>query len=131
MLAVDTFQNSAESEWASQRQSSSKISSLYLHHIGDGVYLTVRKMLNKQLIFDVRRFSMQHDDDEEPTPTLTGLELLEEEFHLLRQHLPQLNDCVPGLSEERPCFARDDHLNQLGFLRCARCNPFNFREWLD
>ena len=130
MLVVDTFKSSAEKDWASDRKPNPKISSLYLHHIGDGVYLTVRKMPSGQLIFDVRRYSYRHDD-KEPTPTLTGLELLEDEFDLLRQHLPQLNDCVPGLAEERPCYARDDHSNQVGYLRCSRCNPFHYREWLD
>ena len=28
-----------------------------------------------------------------------------------------------------PCYLDEDHQNQLGMLKCAECNPFNFLDW--
>ena len=43
-----------------------------------------------------------------------------------------LNRNWKGLTRTRqglPCYVQSDHMNQLGALRCSKCNPNNYQNW--
>ena len=40
-----------------------------------------------------------------------------------------LDDIRQTMHDVVPCYLGEDHQNQLGMLKCAECNPFNFLEW--
>lgn len=98
----------------------------YSVHLGYGTYITV-KQYNNSRFYDIRRFWKPSTDDE-PTHTKTGLMLSSEEFDKFKSSISLLLASLPVIKEVQACDCMF-MANQLGFLQCARCNPWDFMNW--
>lgn len=93
----------------------------YSSHLGFGTYLTVKKF-NGCKWFDIRRF-FKPDGCTDPVHTRIGAMLRPEEFARIVQLIPRILEHSPAIKDIQLC----DCLfgNQLGYLICKECNPFN------
>jgi hypothetical protein len=85
----------------------------YKDHIGRGFYVTVD---NSAYCVDIRRFWRSSNDDIQPTND--AVSLTPEDFDALRLVVLQFN--LPNIEH-----CSDTHYNQLSFLCCYECNPFD------
>jgi len=90
----------------------------YHRHIGGGWYVSVTTGF---WCVDIRRFYKKDDDIK---PTRRGLALRLKEWTDLLAVIPRLLTDVPKLVAVLPCYCGDDHQNQLGYLQCPECSPF-------
>jgi hypothetical protein len=92
----------------------------FFQHIGGGWYISVTTGF---WCVDVRRFYKNREG--EIKPTREGLALRLREWEDLRVAVPNLLNEHPQLAAVLPCYLGDDHLNQIGYLRCPECCPFD------
>jgi hypothetical protein len=94
-------------------------------HLGFNVYVSVRK---DNPCVDLRQYwkPPNHDDT---VPTKKGLCLRPAEYDHLKSNWEDILKNLPELETFVLCYDRDDHLNQLGMLRCNACNPDDFMNW--
>ncbi len=96
-----------------------------MSHLGRNVYAVVQP--NNPNI-NIRQYWLP-PNSAEVVPTRTGITLRKSEFATLKDVASVIGDFVPELNSVVPCPYSSDHQNQLGFLRCPECNPYNFTEW--
>ena len=100
----------------------------YVWHLGYGVYITVAPY-NGLIYVDIRKF-WKPDTFKEPVPTKSGLKMIRAEWSNFLDILSVIGVKYPELFDVQPC----EYLfegNQLGFLGCKQCNPFDYLNWTD
>jgi len=93
----------------------------YREHIGGGHYVSVTSGFK---CVDLRKFYMPYGQTEGEKPTKRGLALRLDEWSSLCSLIPTINQDFPVLGTTAACYDSDDHMNQLGWLACAECNPY-------
>jgi hypothetical protein len=94
-------------------------------HLEYNVYVSVRE--NNSCI-DIRQYWKPPQQDES-VPTRKGLCLRPQEHDNFAKHWESIKNAIPELETFVPCYQQDDHLNQLGMLRCPACNPDDYINW--
>ena len=96
-----------------------------MFNLGANVFMKVRK--NNPCV-DIRQFwkPPQHS---EAVPTKKGICLRPSEYAALKTFIPEIEKLLPELENVIPCYMQDDHMNQLGMLRCKYCNPDECMNW--
>jgi len=97
----------------------------YSQHIGGGYYVTVMKDIK---CVNIRRYWRPINLKKE-VPTRTGIALRLGEWDTLLATIEQLHRKFPELKNASPCYASEDHANQMGFYRCTECNPFEYQNY--
>ena len=87
-------------------------------HFGGGYYVCV-----KDQRVHIRRFYYNEEKKEE-RPTKEGIMLTHREWERIKKIAEAINANFADIADEEPCFAGSDHQNQLGWLSCYECNPF-------
>jgi hypothetical protein len=94
-------------------------------HLGYNVFVSVQK---DNPCVDIRRYWKPPNHDES-VPTKKGLCLRPEEYKNLKSRWQDIENSLPELETFVLCYDRDNHLNQIGMLRCTACNPDDFVNW--
>jgi len=89
-------------------------------HIGGKYYVTISKGIK---CVNIRRYFLPLNCTKE-RPTRSGIALRLCEWEVLVSKIDKLHQHIPELKVARPCYASDDHANQIGYLNCRECNPF-------
>jgi len=89
----------------------------YEYHVGHGFYIRVS---NTASCVDIRRFCRSSSGVIRPTHDAVSLSYTE--FEALRVTVPNLE--LPNIEH-----CSDLHANQLSFLGCSQCNPFDYRNY--
>jgi hypothetical protein len=95
-------------------------------HLGGNVYC---KVAENNVCVNIRQYWCPPDQDGSIFPTKKGICLRPAEYIKLKEAMKDIGEAVPELNTVVPCYAQSDHLNQLGYLQCAECNPNNNSEW--
>jgi hypothetical protein len=90
-------------------------------HLGGNVYCHL-----KSGYVDVRKYWKPAG---ESVPTKKGIFLRPDEYSELKVVAAEVGTVLPELDGVVPCIQQDDHMNQLGYLRCTECNPNDFQNW--
>ena len=90
----------------------------FQHHIGGGYYVCT-----KDRWVQIRRF-FYHTELKEERPSKQGIVLTHREWDRFKEIADAINADFADIANEEPCFAGSDHQNQLGWLTCFECNPF-------
>lgn len=100
----------------------------YSIHLGYGAYITCERF-NGRKYYDVRLYWIPPNcDTKSAVPTTKGVKLREDEFGLLKGQSDILYMIMPELGEISDCTCMVGG-NQLEFLTCGRCNPFDCVNW--
>ena len=92
----------------------------YQKHLGENYYIT---MDNKYPLVNIRKWWMPPGEDE-IVPTKKGASITFEQWKSVKDLMPEVQSKLGDLLEEVEfCECSESHQNQLGFLRCPRCNP--------
>jgi hypothetical protein len=67
--------------------------------------------------------------EEKEVPTKRGITLTLQDWRGLVKTMDDVRNRIPNYNELKPCFSKDDHLNQTSALQCSECNPFHFCDW--
>lgn len=97
----------------------------YKWHIGGNVYVTVCKNFPT---VDIRHFWDPRRDGN-VVATRKGVSLRYRQYEQLKACIELLTQSLPELEGITPCYMQNDHSNQMGFLRCAECNPNDCTKW--
>jgi hypothetical protein len=92
----------------------------YCQHIGGKYYVTISRGMK---CVNIRRYFIPPNSTKE-LPTRSGIALRLDEWETLISTIHDLHRTLPELKAARPCYASEDHANQLGYLNCVECNPF-------
>jgi hypothetical protein len=87
-------------------------------HLGNGVYATVS---GDYSVVHIRRYFVV---DGLELPTKIGIALRLTEWTALTAYIEDIKKLSEVLELAKPCFERDDHMNQIVYLACRECNPF-------
>lgn len=98
----------------------------YQSHLGYGTYFTV-EIFNGYRYYDVRRYFIPNGQNER-IPTKIGIKLRKDQVEIIKNETSAIMNAVPELKEIGACECMFQ-ANQLGFLTCARCNPFDCINW--
>ena len=93
-------------------------------HIGGGKFVSVDRYGKNHNVYHIRAY-YKPEDAKEPLPTRTGITLNNDEYKRLLGLYLELPETLPFLKNIEPCWARDDHNNQLGALQCSNCHPWH------
>ena len=97
-------------------------------HIGAANYVCVKSGFR---CVDFRTFYRPYDAKaSEIKPSRKGVALRLDEWENLCSIIDIIHATYPSLQSAQPCYAGDDHMNQIGWLECAECHPWinQFRE---
>ena len=72
---------------------------------------------------NIRRYFIPPNSTKE-RPTRSGIALRLDEWETLISTIHDLHGTLPELKDATPCYASEDHANQIGYLNCSECNPF-------
>jgi len=92
-------------------------------HIGGGHYVSVTS--GYQCVDFRKWFQPYGSKDGEIKPTKKGVALRFDEWADLCTLVTTINTKYPSLDSALPCYYDDDHMNQVGWLNCTECHPFN------
>lgn len=96
----------------------------YRLHLGGNVYVSV---ISPYRCINIRKFYfMRNVKSGKKTlyPTREGVSLRFPEWAKLKNNLSVINFHLPvELDSVVPCYARQDHSNQMAMLECMECNP--------
>lgn len=96
----------------------------YRLHLGGNVYVSVTSPYR---CINIRKFYfMRNVKSGKKTlyPTREGVSLRFPEWAKLKNNLSEINFHLPvELDSVVPCYARQDHSNQMAMLECMECNP--------
>ena len=92
----------------------------YSQHIGGKYYVTISRGIK---CVNIRRYFLPPNCTKE-RPTRSGIALRLDEWETLTAKINDLHEKLPELKVASPCYAGEDHANQLGYLNCLECNPF-------
>ena len=98
----------------------------YRSHLGYGVYAIVTKFKGQKYI-DIRRF-WKPADAIEAVATTNGCLMKLDEFDKFLKLIPIIHQNYPELNLIQDCQCMFQP-NQLGYLQCSMCNPFDFQNW--
>ena len=85
----------------------------YKSHLGGNVYCTITE---GSACMDIRQYWKRQ---EEVIPTKKGLYLRPLEYIAVKELLTEIGRALPELDGVVPCYVQNDHMNQLGALRCS------------
>lgn len=94
-------------------------------HLGMKIFVSIQK--NNPCV-NIRQYWKPPQLDES-VPTKRGLCFRPQEFENLRNHWEEIMKAMPELETFVPCYDQDDHLNQMGMLKCSSCNPEGWENW--
>jgi len=78
---------------------------------------------------DIRRyFYPVHKEGASKKATKKGVYFSPESWKEFNTLFFEINQLM-GMDNFTPCHLQDDHLNQIGMLRCPDCNPASYSEW--
>ena len=97
----------------------------YRCHLGGNNYVQVNSGFP---VVDLRKFWLPGGKTD-VQPTRRGIPLKFEEFDTLLKLKAEIEQVIPELNGTQPCWMDDDHMNQLGYLTCAECNPNDYQNW--
>ena len=92
----------------------------YFQHIGGKYYDTISKGIK---CINIRRYFLPLNAKTE-RPTRSGIALRLGEWGTLASKIHELHERIPELKDVTPCYASEDHANQMGYFNCVECNPF-------
>lgn len=92
----------------------------YYQHVGGKIYVTISKDFK---YVNLRKYFLPKSGEKE-LPTRIGIALRLSEWDMLIEKIKELHKELPELSVAKPCFDKEDHQNQQGYLDCLECNPF-------
>ena len=92
----------------------------YYQHIGGRYYVSISK---EYRCVNIRRYFMPPNTTKE-VPTRSGIALRLIEWDSLLLKIRELQEHLPELKLDKPCYTSADHANQLGYLARIVCNPF-------
>ena len=95
----------------------------YGYHVGGNVYCSIDE---NSVCVDIRQY---WKPNEEVVPTKKGICLRPKEHNRLKELIPSIGKALPELDGVVPCYLQSDHMNQLGALQCAECNPNDLINW--
>ena len=87
-------------------------------HIGGNLFVSVKA---PYWLVDIRQNFM--DSESQIRPTRKGLKLRVQEWNKLTTTFEAVKQAIPETAMLTPCYAADDHQNQMGFLCCSECSP--------
>jgi hypothetical protein len=91
-------------------------------HLGGNIYVSVA---SPYWLVDIRqRF---RDSEGKLRPTTRGIKLKIQEWEVVKNTYPEVQEAVPETEVLVPCALQDDHQNQLGALSCPECNPDGYQ----
>lgn len=94
----------------------------FCQHIGGAHYVSVT---SGYFCVDFRKWFQQYGSmDGEIKPTKRGIALRFDEWSDLCNLVNTIGTTYPSLGSALPCYYDDDHMNEMGFLNCAECQPF-------
>ncbi len=96
----------------------------FRRHIGSGYHVSIA---SSHRHIDIRRFYQDHTGN--LCPTGDGLSLKLTEWQQLKDILPQIRDLIPNYDSILECSVTSSHQNQVGFLQCPECNPYDYTSW--
>ena len=96
-----------------------EVETFYQCHIGGNVYVTVK---SPYWVVDIRHYWMP-SNGKKVLPGAKGVSLKLDEWGKLTACFKDLEEVLPEARDVVPCYAQDDHQNQLGYLFCGECNP--------
>ena len=97
----------------------------YNWHLGGNNYVQVNSGFP---VVDLRKFWLPEGKND-PQATRRGIPLKFEEYDTLIKLKAEIEQVMPELKDTQPCYMDSDHLNQIGYLRCAECNPNGCYNW--
>ena len=63
-------------------------------------------------------------------PSTNGISIRIDEWKdLIEVDIPAINERFPQFANAKQCTYADDHLGQLGWLRCSSCFPFGHDDY--
>ena len=95
-------------------------------HIGGNVYVSINSPF---WIVSIRQFFCPMNGANMRRPTPKGIRLKLGGWNTLKETIASVQREVPELENFVPCFARNDHSNQMGFLTCPECNPEGYQDY--
>ena len=95
----------------------------YWYHIGGNVYCNIGE---RSVCVDIRHY---WKPNEEVVPTKKGICVRPKEYSRLKELVTSIGKTLPELDSVVPCYLQSNHMNQLGALQCAECNPNDFINW--
>jgi len=93
----------------------------YKQHIGGGYYVSITSGF---YCVDIRKFFIPYGETD-VKPTRRGIALRLREWEDMKKIIDAINNAYPTLGTALPCYLGNDHMDQLGALRCTECYPFN------
>jgi hypothetical protein len=92
----------------------------FYRHVGGRYYVSISKAFR---CVNIRRYFLPPNSTKE-RPTRCGIALKLDEWDTLLVKIREIQERLPELKTAKPCYSRDDHANQLGYISCVECNPF-------
>jgi len=77
---------------------------------------------------DIRQYWIPPDKPH-IVPTTKAIGLRPQENCRLKEFITDIENILPHLSTIILCLFEDDHINQMGMLKCSECNPNSFIEY--
>ena len=94
----------------------------YCQHIGDGYYVSVTSGI---MCVDIRKFYLPYGlSNDQVRPSKSGIALRLDEWAEMLLSAPVIDAKFPSLAHAKPCADDESHMNQLGWLECRSCFPF-------
>jgi len=99
----------------------------YRVHIGHGIYVSVTEGF---ACVDIRQFYLPYGANAgDERTSKRGIAIRLDEWSQFLNLVPAIDAGNMLLADTKPCYENDDHIEQLGFLRCGGCNPFACDDW--
>jgi len=99
----------------------------YRVHLGNGIHVSVTEGF---ACVDIRQYYLPYVlNDGNERPTKRGISLRLDEWRKFLNLVPAIDARNMILAKSKPCYDNNDHLGQLGFLRCGGCNPYGRNDW--
>jgi len=97
-------------------------------HLGDGYYIRVLYRLHR---VDFRIYYVPYGYKvSQIRPSTNGISIRIDEWQdLIENVIPAINERFPQFANAKQCTYADDHLGQLGWLRCSSCFPFGHDDY--
>ena len=97
----------------------------YSWHLGGNNYVQVNSGFP---VVDLRKFWLPEGKNQVQA-TRRGIPLKFDEYDTLIKLRAEIEQVMPELKDTEPCYMGNDHMNQLGYLRCTECNPNDCCNW--
>ncbi|KAJ8303808.1 hypothetical protein KUTeg_018731 [Tegillarca granosa] len=99
----------------------------YIYHLGENVYVSIK---NGYPVVNIRKWFLP-EGQKEILPTKKGIALTFRQWEFFRGAIDLVSQMLKDeLKKVSYCEYSLDHLNQMGFLSCSRCNPNYYRDYM-